>query len=68
MAQFQQDKILVQVLLVQLMDKWPSGYGTGLLNKRSQVQKHRVAEKNASAFHRSKVNLMSIKDSWGLKS
>ena len=48
------------------MEKWPSGWGAGLPNQRFQVQKHKMAEKlpQLSYF---KVNLINIKDSWGLR-
>ena len=32
------------------MEQWPSGYGTGLPNQRSQVQNHEVAEKLTQLF------------------
>ena len=38
------------------MKQWPSAYGAGLPNQRSQVQKLRVAEGQS----------MNIKNSWGL--
>ena len=47
------------------MEQWPSGYGAGLPNQRSQAQNHKVAEKlpQLSSF---KGQSLNIKNSWGL--